>query len=261
MKRVGATIGGMLIIAVIIGIFFLNDSISLTTNNYKSTLDTVYITNDCQMLSNNGEPLFECTKGMHVSLLQVGRSDSKVSYNGVSGYIPNEYYSYIDNVCVDLCKGDGVGSSLVDQVNQSLDVIPEYYIDAFVNRGWELYCTSVDLNTKYYDGEYESVEGSTSYIDEVIYIQGNLKSAMDAPVHEFGHWFDWYNGYASQSDEFLYLYGKYGDNFADVFDLKIHWDERELFSESFSAYYLNRLELRENFPEIYKYMDDLVLEG
>lgn len=206
-------------------------------------------------LENTNEKYYAC-KGTEVFIYEDLEGNSLVEVNSnVRGYINSNYISYNEQY-PDICKGSGVSSGVIREVNKQLLVIPQNILSEFKNTNWKLIATNLDLNEEFYDGEYSFVYGSTSYKEKTIYISNSVEAAKRATLHEFGHWVDWSRDYISQTDDFYSIFIKEGDEFKDYYNLSIGWDEREFFAEGFMCYYTDRLELKDNFPLLYSCISD-----
>lgn len=136
-----------------------------------------------------------------------------------------------------ICEKDGSATDYwMNRVNQELAYVPENVKSAFVNRGWHIYITDKNIAQTWFSGVYNSVQGVTSYNTRSIYIE-QREAAMEAPVHEIGHFVDAALGYPSQSSEFAGIYNaEVGVFKAGISNPGCVSDTRELFAEGF--YYL-----------------------
>ena len=165
-----------------------------------------------------------------------------------------QYY----NNNVTICEADGwVDPYWVTRVNNKLSCLPASVIDTFRNTGWHIYTTSKDLDQEWFNGQYGAVRGGTWPSKKIICIE-DREDAMTAPCHEFGHWFDWYCGMPSDTEEFYEIYYSETNAFENAFIVDFYYDNKELFAEGFQKYYTDNEVLKQNCPQLYDFLDNLI---
>lgn len=163
---------------------------------------------------------------------------------------------YNNNVTI--CEVDGwVDPYWVTRVNDKLSCLPASVIDTFRNTGWHIYTTSKDLDQEWFNGQYGAVRGCTWVSEKIICIE-DREDAMTAPCHEFGHWFDWYCGMPSDTEEFYEIYYSETNAFENAFIVDFYYDNKELFAEGFQKYYTDNEVLKQNCPQLYDFLDNLI---
>lgn len=159
-----------------------------------------------------------------------------------------------------LCQGY---SKVVNDVNFSLLTLPRWIRSAFRNSGWQLKVVDYDLATVDYEGEFAEgdVLGSTAYRDREIRILDEPKAAINAPIHEFGHWLDWYLGYPTMSDEeYLLIYNEEQEQYRSSFGPTCSWSEQEFFAEGFWCYWKSPESLKKVCPQFHGYLANKLAE-
>ena len=229
-------------------------ALCINNKGFSSVKKEGYLTTDTVVQSKGGQDLYYACKGEDVMVKQSFDDTYFVVVNGNAGYINKDNVSFDDITFPGICTGDGVNQGIVQEVNKQLLIVPEDMRELFVNSGWSIIATSVDLNKEYYDGEFSSVLGSTSYKKSEISISNSLEAADDATLHEFGHWVDWYLNFPSNSEVLKKIYNEEQETFYSKFNLSMHWDEKEFFAEGFNRFYTDRMRLERVAPKLYAYM-------
>lgn len=155
------------------------------------------------------------------------------------------------------CQRDGnVSDAIVEIVNQQLSLLPENLQNAFNKDGWSVYVTDVNIDQTYYEGKYGQVMASTNYEEQRILIESRMDAAYESPIHEVGHWFDYYVGFPSYMEEFASVYAAEKDVFIRSYGSTCISDTLELFAEGFWQYVVNPDKLKTVSPELYQYIHD-----
>ena len=161
-------------------------------------------------------------------------------------------YDKVSNI--DICKKFGImNDAWVDMVDDQLSLIDPEIIKSFCNSDFDI---SKDVRTV--SGYEEGVIlGQTDYQKRRIYINQTYEAVESAPIHEIGHWFDYYIDFPSCSKEFEEIFEKEGETFQDVFYNPIgeDCDAQEMFAEGFELYYTDTIQLYKKCPELYNYLD------
>lgn len=151
------------------------------------------------------------------------------------------------------CQKDGnVDDGIVDIVNQQLALLPSYIQDAFVRDNWAVYVTDQNIGQTYYAGKYSQVMATTNYEEQRILIESRLEAASESPIHEIGHWFDFYVGFPSYLEEFSAIYQAESAAFIRAFGSDCVRDEQEFFAEGFWQYIINPGKLQSVSPTLYR---------
>ena len=154
-----------------------------------------------------------------------------------------------------ICEKDGyVDDHWISDINVQLAMIPSNLITEFQNDGWHIYCTDMDIDAVYYNGQFGAVMGTTNYDEHRILIEDRRVAVTDAAIHEMGHWLDWHNGTVTNSDEFMNIYYTETDIFKSTFHMTCYYDQKELFAEAFWKYLTDNQQLANNCPKLYDFM-------
>lgn len=245
-------------IATVFGATVLSTAFSTGNKGFSSVQKQGYLLEDVMLQSKGGHDLYYACKGDDITVKQTFDDGTcYVSVNNNVGYIPSDNsIAYGDAKLPNVCKGRGVSKNIVDLVNKQLLLIPSDLLEDFSRSGWSMIATEEDLNDKFYEGEFDAVYGSTSYDNHEVSIANSVEAATDAPLHEFGHWLDWYLNYPSGSALFQSIYEEENKQFYSRFGLHMHWDEKEFFAEGFDKFFTDRLKLETASPKLYSYMAD-----
>lgn len=154
-----------------------------------------------------------------------------------------------------ICEKDGyVDDHWISDINAQLAMIPSNLITEFQNDGWHIYCTDMDIDAVYYNGQFGAVMGTTNYDEHRILIEDRQVAVTDAAIHEMGHWLDWHNGTVTNSDEFMNIYYTETDIFKSTFHMTCYYDQKELFAEAFWKYLTDNQQLANSCPKLYDFM-------
>lgn len=133
---------------------------------------------------------------------------------------------------------DGVDSYYINLVNSHLARVPENIKTAFVNRGWHVCVTRMNLAATFFP-QYNSVQGCTDYNAQRIYVE-DRESACDSVIHEMGHFLDYQCGMPSLSSEFADIYNEEVNTFKSrIPNSSCVRDPGEFFAETFFWMYTN----------------------
>lgn len=155
---------------------------------------------------------------------------------------------------------DGSSITYTWAVERALSLLPEELQEIFLDSDWEIHMTDMDLNRAYFNEEYTSVSGMTSYRQKRIYISDDYTSAVTAPFHEIGHWVDWASGYPSKSEEFQEIYQDVKEKRQQEKPTLALDTEAEIYADAVSEYYTDPESLKDGYPELYDYIDVNVQE-
>ena len=154
-----------------------------------------------------------------------------------------------------ICEKDGcVDDHWISDINAQLAMIPSNLITEFQNDGWHIYCTDMNIDAVYYNGQFGAVMGTTNYDEHRILIENRRVAVTNAAIHEMGHWLDWHNGTVTNSDEFMNIYYTETDIFKSTFHMTCYYDQKELFAEAFWKYLTNNQQLANSCPKLYDFM-------
>ncbi len=166
-------------------------------------------------------------------------------------------YADIDSQSVSSiqCQRDGnADGNIVDIVNQQISSVPAVVQNAFVENGWAIYVTDMNIGQTYYAGEYSQVMATTNYEEQRILIESRLDAAYESPIHEIGHWFDYYLGFPSSREEFAAIYNAESGSFIRTYGSTCIRDVMEFFAEGFWQYTVNPGRLQSVSPELYRFI-------
>ena len=151
-----------------------------------------------------------------------------------------------------------VASEFLEEVDSQLSVLPLSFQQDMIEDDLVLYVTDKDIDEVFCDGQYGSVQGVTltpSYGPCSIYIEDREKAVENAPVHEVGHWYDFYAGFLSSSDSFATIYEEESDAFCQTFVVDFYYDKGEFFAEGFWKYWTEPDRLQASCPALFAYLD------
>lgn len=153
------------------------------------------------------------------------------------------------------CQKDGyVDDNYVTIVNQQLSAVPPYIQDAFVRDGWSVYVTDIDIGQTYYPGQFDLVMATTNYDESRILIEDRMDAVYESPIHEIGHWFDLYVGFASNTDMFKSIYHTESTAFIQAYGSDCVRNEMEFFAEGFWYYIIDPASLQAVSPQLYQFI-------
>lgn len=184
--------------------------------------------------------------------------ETAIAYDGWfglegGGFVSASYLS--ENPGLSLCEKDGnVSDKYVSWVNQTLSILPDSLIVFFKDNGWHIYVTDTDIDDTVFGGKYGRVKGVTVWKEKKILIE-DRDSAMDSPLHEFGHFFDFQNGGITDTVEYEAAYEAEQAVFHEAYGVTYHYDKREFFAGAFMAYVEDRERLASVCPQICSLLD------
>ncbi len=149
-------------------------------------------------------------------------------------------------------KDGNADDGIVAIVNQQLALLPPYLQDAFVREGWGIYVTDKNIGQTYYKGKYNQVMATTNYEEQRILIESRSDAASQSPIHEIGHWFDFYVGLPSYTDTFKSIYQSESASFIRTYGSDCVRDEMEFFAEGFWQYIIDPGRLKAASPGLYQ---------
>lgn len=158
-----------------------------------------------------------------------------------------------------LCQNEGVGASWVTAVNDQLRAVPAALREQFQNQGWRMYCTTKNLDRSYFGGQFGAVMGVTLYDDRLIYIEDRNDAVTEAPVHEFGHYYDYSLGFISHKGTFGSIFRAEQQAFRRAYGVPGYFNEEELFAEAFWRYLTtDKAAFQAAVPQLYGFFQGLL---
>lgn len=155
------------------------------------------------------------------------------------------------------CQKDGnVSDTIVDIVNQQLSVLPANLRNAFTEDGWSIYVTDINIDQTYYGGQYGRVMATTNYEEQRILVESRQDAAYESPIHEIGHWFDYYVGFPSYTEEFASVYSAESGTFIRSYGSACVTNTLEFFAEGFWQYIIDPVRLKSISPGLYWFIHD-----
>lgn len=183
----------------------------------------------------------------------------QINLNEGIGYVSNKYLTTEKIEYNGICEINGnVDTYWSSVVNQTLSILPNGIIQAFKDSGWHIYVTDMNIDATYYNSQFGAVMATTNYGEYRILVEDRNDAVIESPVHEFGHWFDWYNGYTTNSSEFDNIYNTETSAFKNAFLVNFYYDKMELFAEGFAKYFEDPNTLANNCPQLYNYLNNLL---
>lgn len=149
-----------------------------------------------------------------------------------------EYEAYLASL-PKLCQNDGVDTSWINKVNQTLTCVPKSILEGFQNRGWRMYCTTKNLDSTFFGGQFGAVMGCTDYDTHTIWLEDRQDAVTEGPVHELGHYVDYTLGWASHTAEFNRIFQNEQATFRNAYGVPGYFNNEELFAEAFWRYYIS----------------------
>lgn len=180
--------------------------------------------------------------------------------DGEDAFVSDEYLEGFsaDVRSIGICQKDGdVADIWTLRVDEKLSALPEEILDAFVEEGWKMYVTDKDLDQNFYGGRFGAVQGTTSIDSYEIFIEDRENAVEGSPVHEMGHFVDWYlgdGGFLTDTEEFQEIYKEEMDCFVDGLDVKCYMDQKELFAEGIFAFFGQPEAFRSCAPKLYGFV-------
>ncbi len=129
-----------------------------------------------------------------------------------------------------------VNQNYIEIVEDTLLLMPQDLVEAFVNDEWCIFVTTENLSQKYFNGKYFMVIGVTLPKNKYIKVANKYESLAYTTLHEFGHYLDQAcsGQFSSKSEEFKQIYLEEKDTFkannTQISDIR---DEKEFFAEMF----------------------------
>lgn len=156
------------------------------------------------------------------------------------------------------CQKDGyVDDGYIDAVNQQLSAVSPYIHDAFVQNGWSMFVTDMNIGQTYYPGQFDMVMATTNYEEKRILIEDRADAVYESPIHELGHWFDLYLGFVSNSSAFSEIYNAESAAFVQAYGTDCVRDEMEFFAEGFWYYIVDPARLESVSPQFYHFIHSM----
>lgn len=152
-----------------------------------------------------------------------------------------------------------IGKNCVRIVTQELSLLPSKVISLYENHNAKLYITTKNIGKEIFNGKYKSVQGVTLYGQNEIYIEDREIACRNATLHECGHLFNEYMGYAAHTDEFRTIYLEEFDSFESLAGSYCASNMDECFAEAFLLYFKNKASLDKHCPKMSQYMEKLVM--
>lgn len=146
----------------------------------------------------------------------------------------------------------------IEKCAETLSVIPSDILNAYAKQGWHFYITDEDLDKTMFNGMYGSVQGGADGINKFIKIEDRNKAVVQAPMHEFGHFLDYYDGSYTIDEEFENIYSE-EINKAKEMGMKYGLiNSTEYFADSFEFYIKDRERMKEYIPKTYEYIEQKI---
>ena len=178
--------------------------------------------------------------------------------------IEDEEEKDIEESSTNFVKKDGeVADSYINMANNYFEKLPENIKTKLLENGWNIYITDENLAEKYYANTYEKIAGVTVYDEKNIYIEARSGAIKNSIYHEVGHAIDSEHGFTSQNEDFNEIYENEQENFVEVGNEESNYgtsSNLEYFAETFNQIMLYPESAKENVPESYEYIENLVNE-
>ena len=173
----------------------------------------------------------------------------------------------------------GIAKRYVTEVQEAVVMLPADVISGFVREGWKISLVSeINLKGTAYedeDSDYMTV-GLTDYKNKIIQLRPVRYSGISnfiklKALHELCHFADSYYGDVTATDEWEALYKEYRDSYVEYEFLNIEVTEKntadvgyatsdryEMFACAMKDYLNQPGYLKDNYPGLYGYFDEIV---
>ena len=178
-----------------------------------------------------------------------------------AAYCDEAYNEYI-SVVGEASRGD-VAALMVE-----LSKLPDSLQKSFVSGNGMVYLTSFPLGeilNTYHGMSYQPNERATGFFIvnpegfPEIWLTSSTGAIAAATLHEFGHYFDFLNGWISAGDLFLPIYEAERHGFKNHITGEEHFTSNaaEYFAEAFACFIDSPDALKEHCPETYNFFEFL----
>ena len=154
----------------------------------------------------------------------------------------------------------------VNTLIKELIKLPEKMVQQFADLDWHIFITKSSIENHigkrlpdFSNGD-GFIGGITFWDCRTIFVplfdgEDKYFAIKFSTIHEFGHYFDRFKGFVSQSYDFQQIYNQDDREFCNHVGIAINTtSSEEFFAESFAAYVNKQEELKEHCPDTYNYM-------
>lgn len=182
--------------------------------------------------------------------------------NNISNSISNNNSSKIEQTTIEetikgICGKDGnVRTSVVNEVNHQLSLVPKKIMDKFQSTGWKIFVTDKSIAQSYAHSSGR-IMGYTMYTEKQIVIENRTSASTEATIHEIGHFWDDYLGTVSTQSEFNQIYHNEKNQFKSAFNVREGniSSNMEYFGEAFWKYVTEKDKFKNTCPQTYNYFE------
>ena len=158
-----------------------------------------------------------------------------------------------------LVQKDGdVRDEYLTLVSNELSLLPQSILGLFEEHGVVVYVATKNIAKDLLNGKYSSVQGVTLYGQNTVYIEDRKNACNDATLHECGHLFNKYNGWAMGTIEWQTIYEEESAAFGKLVGAYCISNLDECFAEAFAFYFKNNEELQSHCPQMHVYIQNLI---
>ena len=150
--------------------------------------------------------------------------------------------------------------SHIEEIEKNISLLPDNVITTLVENKWQIVITKQDIAKEHYNGEYESVYGTTNYKEKKIYIENRDNAIDNALIHECAHVYDHENDYISDNIEFHNVLKIDYENFDKLNNNYEYWkqDDMESFAEAVHLCYKDQKTFQKQCPNMYAYIRGII---
>lgn len=143
-------------------------------------------------------------------------------------------------------------------VSNELSLLPQSVLRLFEEHNVVVYVTTKNIAKDLLNGAYSSVQGVTLYGQNTIYIEDRQKACTESTLHECGHLFNKYNGWAMSTVEWQTIYAEESAAFGKLAGTYCISNLDECFAEAFAFYFKNGKTLQAHCPKMYAHIQNLI---
>lgn len=186
---------------------------------------------------------------------EIGKHEVKITIVSVENPNPPDDYAINRISEVPLIETEGrVSDKTLAAFWELYALLPDPVRESFEADDFKILITKKNLDENYYGGETDGfINGIFSNYRKTVFLYGTETALKASMLHEFGHYFDWKNGFPSRTEEFQAIY----DDEKEAIDNPYVSTPTELFAEVFQVMLKSS---GEDFPQTIAFLQS-VLDG
>ena len=172
----------------------------------------------------------------------------------------------------DYCYTNNLGDTkTLEKINDFINDQPVYVKSMFFEQEWRIVITK-NISTEFIDsvnilGSYwENIDTTnlkrlTVPETKIIYLSNkniNSDELYNNFVHEFGHFYDYINGYVSMTYKFEEIYKM--NKYSNLYTKEEKENATEFFTASYALYKTEPLDLEDDSPDVYNYINKIEMD-